>query len=110
MKIATYVPAVAEHAVRHAYVEVTLGIIMQTLLEVDDSAKRADELQPDVLRVAVRGVMNVAPLIERMIWDEAKRRNSSGGSGPAKSVTVTAPATQTSDQSSDATAAPNSIA
>jgi hypothetical protein len=108
VKIATYVPAVAEHAVRHAYVEVTLGIIMQTLLEVDDGAKRADDLRPDVLRVAIRGVMNVAPLIERMIWDEAKRRNNSAVSGPAKPAVVTAPPAPTSAPTADAT--PKTIA
>jgi hypothetical protein len=108
VKIATYVPAVAQHAVRHAYVEVTLGIIMQTLLEVDDGAKRADDLRPDVLRVAIRGVMNVAPLIERMIWDEAKRRNNSAAYGPAKSAAVTAPPAPTSAPTADAT--PTTIA
>ena len=89
VKIATYIPMVAEYAIRHAYVEVTLGIIMQTLLEVDDSVQRADDLKPEVLRVAVRGVMNVALLIERMIWDEARSRGASAAA--TKSATATMP-------------------
>ena len=106
VKITTYIPMVVEYAVRHAYVEVTLGIIMQTLLEVDDDVKRAEDLRPEVLRVAVRGVMNVALLIERMIWDEAKRRSAGSGHTATKAI---ATATRAGEPPADESATPKTI-
>jgi hypothetical protein len=90
VRIATLVPMVAEGAIRHAYTEVMLGIILQTLLEVTDHVTRVEELSPGYLRVALRGYQNASPEIERLIWDGAKAHRAGAGSS---ATTVVAPAT-----------------
>ena len=82
-RIAKWVPSVAEDCVKEAYEEIVLGIVLQTLREVRAHDERERELSADVLKVAVRGYMNVIRLIEEKVASRAEEARRTGGSSIA---------------------------